>query len=535
MDKKRILAGLTALFMAASFAGCGNTDSGTAAKSGADGKAETETQEVKAALTVDEAAKTIEEKLEKVQNAVNGELEQGSSGTITYTAPSSGEIAEYGLKPMSVSAEAKQKDKISGADYTFGYDGTNLLTVNVVYDNEKETAYLKIPELSDGVLTGTVDEIENWLNSSFTAPVDEMMTVSGDETQTDDTQAAEMVDVDALKDVDFSALSDDLASYVDTVKENAPEAADGEDYTVTSSNVSITLSHKIYTITPEDQQKINNAVKEKGLADETLKNLFSGLGMTDSEYEELWSDDEEGSADQTITVDVYYGEGDKVMGLNVDEGDGKSDKYIIASDESNIIVDVDINEDDHTTANGLVTLKDDILDGTITFEYQFDPTSEGEPETYTLEYKALKVTDDELTGGIDFTASDDSVVSLLFNCVGDKNDVTISGSTMGEDFGTLNVVSQLTDASDVAVPTGDMYDLTNDEEMQKYLETCDIEGLQESVKNAMGDAYTKIFEGEAYTDDYDYEDFDFSDEDFDFSDEDLDLSDLELDLTEENA
>ncbi len=505
------------------------------------------------ALSVDEAAENIEAQIGKAQKIAKGEFDEGYKGTVTYTPPSGGQIGELGLKGITVGAEAKQKDKMSGMDYSVAYDSTNLLTVNVVYDNESETAYVKIPELSDAYLYGTTEEIESWVNDNMGNPMDSLKTANpirgggGDDfndviiedsayTETDPlvvptmSAATPAPDLSALEDVDFSALFDDLATYVDTVKENAPEAKDADDYTVTNGSESITLTTKRYTITNEDAKKVVNAVAEKGKSDTTINDFFSKMGMSSEDIDGFWNsltEEFNSESDETVTLDVYYN-GDEIQGLKATPSDdsGESIYYVMASDKEKLIFDCKVNVDgsDDMTGSGLVTMKDDVMDGSLSVK--------SDEMEFTLTFNQLTATDDTLKGkmSIDGKAEEQTFnVNYEFDCSGNDSSITVSGSVAGEDIGTINVSTQQTDASDISVPTGTGYKLSDEQQLQSYAESCDIEGWMNTVKGALGDElYGQLFGsmagmsgGSTDFDDYNFDDYNFDDEyssDFKFDD-----------------
>lgn len=494
------------------------------------------------ALSVDQAAENIEEQIDKAQKLAKGEFDGGYKGTVTYTPPSDGEIGQMGIKGITMGAEAKQKDKMSGMDYSVAYDSKSLLTVSVVYDNDNETAYVKIPELSDAYLYGTTDEIESWVNSNVGNPLESFTTVNpslGGGGYTDDggdfsfddydygdlddftiedsaykadgalavnavaASSSSTPDLEALENIDFGALFEDLEGYVDTIKENAPEAKDGDDYTVTSGSESITLTTKSYTITADDAKKVAQAVADKGKADTTLKDLFTTMGMTSEDYDSIWSSLTDGldsnvpdDNTDTLTLDVYYN-GDEVQGLKAvpsDNEDNEQIYFVLASDKDKLILDCDTALDGQKiTGSGLVTIADDTLNGSLTLKNDADYDA----FEFTVSFNGLTANDDELTGGLSYggKVGDDAFnLKFDFNCKGDDSDVTVTGDVAGQDIGVLNVTSQKTDASDITVPSGTGYKLTDEQQLQSYTESCDVEGWMNTVKEAVGEElYNEIF------------------------------------------
>lgn len=573
-----VLAGILGVAVVGSGIGyyvVSNNDSAEVSDKEKDGEKKDKKSGNSAVLSVDEVAKNIESQIDRAQKITNGELETGYKGEISYTAPTSGDVASMGIKSVTVGVEAKQKDKMSGMDYTVAYDSKNVLTLDMVVDNESETAYVKIPELSDAYLYGTADEIETFMNESllgsssslYSANPDMSSSFSGDlddyDLDAEDafeasayTDAGAMSvtsaaatntapDLDALGSIDYGALFEDLASYADTVKENAPAAADAEDYTVTSGEESITLTTKRYTVTADDAKKIADAVIAKAKADETLKEFFTSAGATEADYNSMFDSfsTEEITGDDVLTVDVYYN-GEEVQGINMyDAAEQEQNKIymVMASDNEKMIVDGSFTEDgtEEMDASGLITIKDKVMNGSVSF------SAPNENMSYTITYNGLTATDDAVNGSISVAGSaegSDFDMTMTLDCKGEDSDITITGSTAGSDIGTVNMKIQQTDASDISIPTGTGYKFTDEAELQKYTEGCDIEGWMATLKDALGEElYNSLFGASGtgtdmssgmtgYDDDYGYDEDDWSDwQDIDdLEDHDDDHDDLTL-------
>ena len=517
MLKKSVLTPVLSGVLAVSVAGSGFAYYNTYVKDGkgSDKNASDGEKTVKSMLTVDEAAKVLETRIDKAQEVAKGNLDNGAKAVITYSAPQSGSIGELGLKDVTIGVEAKQKDKMSGMDYTFGYDGKNVLTMNMVYDNDSQTAYVKIPELSDAYLVGTAEDMESMSQN--------MSGMGGITSMQPDTSA--------FDDYDFDALIDDLTGYLDTIKENAPEAKDGGKYTVEKDGVKIDLDTKTYHITASDAKKVADAVAAKGKQDATLKDFCEKAGMSTEEYDEMWNiGDIDESDTETVDVDVYYID-DNPVGFDLKSSEGDVIKMVNAADDTHLIVDYDISADSDTfKMNGLVTYDNDTLDGSITASTAASGSSTGD---FTIKFDNVTVSDDTSKGTMSFNGTVDGEAmnfSITFDCTGNNGTVTMTGSAGGEDFGTITIKSEETNASDITIPSGTSYKLNDENDLQKYLEGCDTESFLNSLKDALGEEmYNNLGLGSmsgmngmngasagATYDDYDFGDF-------------SDIDDLEID------
>ncbi|MCD7741226.1 MAG: hypothetical protein LUI06_03370 [Ruminococcus sp.] len=475
-------------------------------------------------ITVDTAAQAIEDQLDKVEKIANGELEEGYKAQLTYSAPDSitNELG-VALSDITIGMEAKQKDKMSGVDITLDYDSQTLLTLNTVYDNDSQTAYIKIPELSDDYLTTTTDS----LSALAQDYVDEM----GVDVESASGDADEMID--SLSQIDMTALLEDIESYEDVVKENIPEATAGDDYTVSSGDASITLTTECYTVTSTDAYNLMAAIAEKGVDDQTLKDAALALGMTEDEYDSMWAtlcDDIDTSDTAALSVDVYY-YGDDFAGFSLSDGE-EAYYAIAASDDTSMIIDMDLSDgSDGFTANGALTLEDGLINGSVDMGVMVSDSdvtsSTGGSTSLTLEFDNLEATEEVLNGKITCSVtSADTTIDMVcsFDNKEDDIDTSLSLSMDGESLGSISLTAQETNASDISVPTGTGYELTDDTALEAYMEGLNLDSWLTNVQTALGDElYTALFgslTGESYSDyDYDYDDYDYS---YDYDDYDYD-------------
>jgi hypothetical protein len=482
-------------------------------------------------LTIDSAADNIEEQLDKVQKIIKGEYEGAYTAELTYS-PSSDISDAVGtdISDISLSIDAKQKDKLTGVDYALNYDSKTLISANLVYDNAGETAYIRFPELSDAYLTGTIDEITQMLEDSGSS----LVGYAGADVSSD-LSDIEDLDLDAIQSVDFDALFDDLDSYGDTIKENAPDPTDGSNKTGSVDGANYEFTTKVYNVTADDAAKICNAIADKGRADSTLKDALINFGMTESDYSEIWneiSDAASDDSDNTVTVEVYY-DGEDVAGWNAYPNDGSGDtiKMISYSSDDQLIVDWDITTggEQQLSATGVVDLVDgDTLNGSINMNLN-DGSSTTAAE---ISYDNLKATEDVVTGTMTVTVnptdSESSVITYNFDCTADKTDVSYNVTSAGTDLGTFRVTAQETAASDITVPTGTTYKLTDDNDLTAYIDTLDASGWTESLQEILGDdLYNMLFGMNTYDDDYSYDDYSYDYDDYDFDDDDYSYFDYD--------
>lgn len=533
MMKKSFLTPVLSGVLALTVVGSGAAYYFEFVKDSGDGKAKTADESSQSgAVTIDEAAKNIEAQLNKAQQLAKGEYNGAYTAQVTYK-PSQSVSDTVGLSTplsdVSVSVEAKQKDKMTSVNYGFNYGANSVISANMVIDNANETAYFQIPEFSDAYLTGNADDlaalVQEYASAAGTGTVfdEDYSSYDFDDYDSDDSYEASSYTADmmaspaaglsdlnvyALSDIDFDALLTDLETYGDTIKENAPEATDGADKTGEIDGKSYTLTTKTYTITKEDGKKIAQAVADKAKADETLKGAMTSAGLSEDDYNSMWdgllTSIDEGD-DSALTFDVYYN-GDEVQGFKAEGGD---DSYQIVnySTDKQMILDWKFTSDgtDEFVAAGAVDIDGDTINGSV----KMTMNDSDETTNVTATYDNLTAGEDSLTGKITINVTDSSDnISMVydFNNSGTNIDTNIALSANDTDLGTIAITAQETDASDITVPSGTMYNISDDDQLDQYVSSMNGDAWLESLKTTLGEElYNLIFNAQiAGTDNSDF-------------------------------
>ncbi len=521
MMKKSFLTPVLSGVLALTVVGSGAAYYFEFVKDSGDGKAKTADESSQSgAVTIDEAAKNIEAQLDKAQQLAKGEYNGAYTAQVIYK-PSQSVSDTVGLSTplsdVSVSVEAKQKDKMTSVNYGFNYGANSVISANMVIDNANETAYFQIPEFSGAYLTGNADDlaalVKEYASAAGTGTVfdDDYSSYDFDDYDSDDSYEASSytadmmaspaaglsdLNVDALSDIDFDALLTDLETYGDTIKENAPEATDGADKTGEIDGKSYTLTTKTYTITKEDGKKIAQAVADKAKADETLKGAMTSAGLSEDDYNSMWdglmTSIDEGD-DSALTFDVYYN-GDEVQGFKAEGGD---DSYQIVnySTDKQMILDWKFTSDgtDEFVAAGAVDIDGDTINGSV----KMTMNDSDETTNVTATYDNLTAGEDSLTGKITINVTDSSDnISMVydFNNSGTNIDTNITLNANDTDLGTIAITAQETDASDITVPSGTMYNISDDDQLDQYVSSMNGDAWLESLKTTLGEElYNLIF------------------------------------------
>lgn len=455
--------------------------------------------------SISAVADNIGDTIDVANKAVKGELDFAYNADVEL---SFGDYllkqADKDIKPVGFSVSTKQKGGKSAADMSIKYDSKNVVTLNTVLDNETQTAYLKVPELSDAYISASPDDMKALIESStglndldFSDTVDLSSSLTA--------MAAPSANLDledvmqALEDVDFGALFEDLQTYVEAASEKLPEGKDNGNVSGDIDGHAYDYTVKTYEITGQTAVDICNVLIDKAKEDATIKDLCKNLGMSDEDFtsgldtlkEQMTSLGEEELAKTLVTYDLYY-DGDNVTGASFSQ-DTTEMKMVMINTDSVAAIDMTASSDGEQafSVKGSAEAKDGKTNGKYVVTVN-DSDSENDANlTYTLE--DIQQQGDLFSGNIimDFEFDNDGekvkpTVKMTSNSTADKLDVSVNVSESGNDYLTVTVKGEATDASDITVPSDNIFSL-NQEGMDSYLETCDTDKFSENLKAALGD------------------------------------------------
>ena len=491
-------------------------------------KTKAETMVVSPKLSV--VAENISNTLSRAQDVANGELDYAYEGNVNISFGTAVTNATgMDLKDINMKVSSKQKGGNEGGDVTVSYDGKDLFTVNEVYNRENsEEMYVKIPELSDAYIKVNRADAENYLKDEMGMDMSQY------------TAAAQDIDFDV------DAFEADLKEYEQLIKDNFPEVKEEGKKEGDIDGVSYSYTSKSYDVTSEDANKIATAVLEKAKTDENFKKLYedgvekslsaayttsAGAGeaptyesMIDDMLESVKADT---ASDDKVALEMYEnGDGD-FMGFTLKpDGEEGELRYIVASSDSAEGMDVyfDSGDGETVTVYGALKSDNDVVNGT----YTMSSTEDGK-EVVKVVYTVtdLQNVGENFSGTIRIDAKTDDEyegaasgwVEIVSASTADDVDVTFDIGVNGESAVTMKVTGSKTEATDVEVPSADatIYNALDEEELNKYLESCDTEGFMNKIKDAMGEEmFNAMFGGaDAYGSGNNVE-YNFDDENDDF-------------------
>lgn len=474
-------------------------------------------------------AENIGNTLDKAQDIISGEVDYAYEGSVSLSfGKAITEDAGVDMKDIGMTVSSQQKGGNESGEIALTYDGKKIVTVDQVYSREdSDTIYVKIPELSDAYVKVKAEDTDEYVEQFIGGNIDEL------------TQAAEEMDFD----FDAEAFEADIKAYEQVIKDNFPAVKEEGTKSGNIDGVSYEYSSKSYDITGADAQNIIVAVLEKVKTDDNIKELYDqGIEEMYSSYSYIGDDeasvptfeetidemidsikeDDLASDDSKVVLEVYEDGNGGFTGftLTPDGEDGEL-RYIVVSDDSAEGIDMYFDAGDGTkmTAYGSMKASDDAVNGS----YTISTTDEGE-ETMKMVYTVtdMKTVGDNFAGSIklDISVNDDGESTSMWyeivsNSTADDVDVAFDLGLDGESAMTLTVKASKTEASDVELPGDDavIYDALDEEQLNQYLESCDVEGFQEKLKESLGEElYDELFSTPSYGG-YDYDwDYDWDDD-----------------------
>ena len=495
-------------------------------------KTKAETMVVSPKLSV--VAENISNTLSRAQDVANGELDYAYEGNVNISFGTAVTNATgMDLKDINMKVSSKQKGGNEGGDITMSYDGKDLFTVNEVVsrDNGDDVIYARVPELSDAYLKASKADAEQYMKDQVGYDIKEY--------------------TDSLNDIEFDAdtFEAEMKKYQQVVRDNFPEVKEEGKKTGDIDGISYEYTSKSYDVTSADAQKIADAVLDTAKTDENIKKIYDDgvnkmmeiqnntmYGESDTEtpsYEEMIDKMKEetkesiGDDDKTVHLETYENADGDFMGFKLTpDGEEGEMRYVIVSQDDAEGMDVffDGGDGNIMTAYGSMKSTDDTVNGTYTITAKED---EKETVKVVLTVTDVKAAGKNFSGTIRFDGKFDEgneAVSGWYEIASasteDDVDLTFDFGLNGENAFTMKVTSNKTEASDIELPGADakVYNALDENELNEYLEGCDLDGFQQKVKDAVGEElYDQMFAGSSYDD---YPEFDPDDvveeEDFDW-------------------
>ena len=378
--------------------------------------------------------------------------------------------------------------------------GQDILTTNVVFDLEDETAYIKIKELTDKVL---------------------FFNVSGIRADLEEFAGAQQVIKDALPDA--STVEKLLEKYV-KLAINEIKDVDVSSETVDVGDISEKLTTVEYNIDNDTVIRMIESIVKKAKSDKDIKKILNNfqsacedadIDIDDDIYDEYLEgleqiedniDDIDPLGDNTITIIDYVNGSHEIVGRKLDLG-RKQYEYVTVMDGKNF--ETEVNLDDQVVINGSGTKKSGKKTGS--YKLYVEGNFIGTLEVEDFMSKAFKK--GEIKGTIRLIPSSDIIKQIsreagsIMSTVGDialeldlditktSGSIAIKPLINGKKMLTLSVSISRSSSDGVSIPAGDKIDLENEDDLEELAESINFDKVIKNLrKTSIPDEYIDAIE-----------------------------------------
>ncbi len=459
------------------------------------------------------AIKSVGNTASTVKDMAMGETDKAYSGEIRLELGKSlaASMGVDKIEELVLSSDTKAKNGNFSTTLTFTYGDDDVISGEVIREGETGRIYMGIPKLSDGYLYADSDYIETMMKSATDNMGVQVMP------STIDTES-----VEALDDVDFDAMIED---YAKTVKDNLPEGTEAGKTEGEIGGVSYTLDVKKMAVSGQDALNVITAVTQKLKSDETVAKILDEMGDPEAKqdfYDELDGMSEGISGEdlaETAEFDIYYQDG-SFAGFSFANPDDASQKLeiILYVEETACCGKLALTgTDDDVSMTGSAKLDNNATSVSIDFA-----ASDVSMKFAIDDFKIVDEESGAFTGSVDFSvdSGDDGSVSVNMESksTAKKLDLSASVKVNGEKLVDVAVTGSETKASDVKIPDGKLYDVSDEAQLEAYGSTIDVEKFQNDLRKALGDdVYGMMFGGSSLDDEFTAPEYDY-DDDFNYFD-----------------
>ena len=483
-------------------------------------------------------AATTTEAVENAEKALKGELDfsYDAKAAITFGEGFKKLSGKSDMGSIAVTANANQNGNKASADLAMLYNDNDLVSLYAVIDRDSGNAYVQVPQLSDAYMSVNYEEFISQAQSQLTQSFD----------------FSQLEQLAGSFQFDPAAMTESLSGYAQAIADNFPEGKDGDDVSGDISGYEYSYTTKTYTLTGNDLYNILKAVLEQAKNDQNLSDLYdqisttaasqgTNLGISYSDFiDKLMAEygDSVKDAGELFSFDVYFNQ-DIPAGFKIDqEGFVMDCKTVLTGTVTAVDFNLAYAENGSLTIVGAAEEEDGVTNGSFELKSDIDDDA--------IEGK-LTLTNVGPNGGsirIDGSADNDGTpvsgwLEIITSVSEDEMNLTVDTGYNGENFVTVSFEGKKTDVKEVTVPTGKIYDITDEASRNEFLDTVDTDKFLENIKSVLGeDLYNEFFNGRSGSyiiedDDYDYDyddDYDYDyDDDYDYGyDLNYDLDDFDL-------
>lgn len=430
---------------------------------------------------------------ETITSALSGETDTAYSAELTVDfGKALTKDAGMDLDTITISSDSKIKNGNAQTVIKGKYGKDTLATADIVRDKETGNIYIGIPELSPAYMMVTGDFVEQQANGLLdqiegSVDISTDLTVGGEQLMsTDNLPEISEEDLDKMFDTYYNIV---IGSFSEPVA-NGTVSGDIDD-------VEYKFDKKTLTVTNQEIADMLNKLAETAKNDEIILDLIEQYGAAEG----VTVEDFQASIDQALgemqnaevqdasaDIDLYY-QDDEISGFAMTMDGMKVEMFCYMTD-SELCAAVNMTNSAEEAQDMKMTLSAE-TDG-----YMTDLTAKldmGEEGYMTFEVEDFKVVDEEtgaFKGTMRYSMKADEMsasVEFVSKSTAKKTDFEITMDVDGENMMTVTFVGEETKATDVTIPSGQVYDISDEAQMEAYGATVDAEGFTKRLQEILGD------------------------------------------------
>ena len=421
---------------------------------------------------------------------------------------------------------------------------SEICTLEYYMDPDTQNIYMRIPELSDKYFKTNLAEAADQQAASIESDIEELAPGDTDVNIPTDHFATAYSDsinlsVSMMSDLaatlpEASVVETLLNKYGSMLFDNITEGESSQE-TLTTGEISQDCTVYEAQVSAEDAVKTATAILEEAKSDSDIENILNTwtdkLSSNEDLYENFTKAVEDGldslkdadtsnSDDSHLNTRIWVDETDRIAGREIEfqEGDEITPvlNWQMTKDGSDFGYLLSIETDDSGTLSlsGSGQINDGKLNGTYEIsqndtavaiievkDYDTESAKEGYLNgNYTITFPA----DSSEDGDSSLSMFENFALVLDLNSAKDSGSVALSVESAGSTLGSFTITSGAGESVDIPDLTalGDVYDITNDDDMNSYAATLDFTTLMGNLSKAgvPDEVITYVLSGGSATD-----------------------------------
>lgn len=486
------------------------------------------------------ALNTVGNSAENIYDMITGQTDKAYSGQVKLSLgkPLAKELGIDDIKDITFTSDVKAKNGNIETIFGLTYGKKEVISADMIRDNETGNVYVGIEQLSPGYLMMSGETLDAY----FSEMTEDMFDVSLNLTGHEGSVTEENFEFPEMSDEEIEEW---LKPYEQAIKDNIPEGKDKDKVSGEIDGVKYTLDVKSYTISERDVMNIMKPVVEQLKKDENILSLIDQYGATEGitkqdfidEIDDLLDEldvDVDADLDNSLNIDIYYQDGN-IAGIsykNIEDDDwahrtnGVDIFWYITDTEMcakyEVTNKVNYKDDPEGAYDGsmVASFSAKIDNGATDVSLKLD--ADGAQMSFVIDdFQIVDEDSGAFTGTVTFSYSEDDhnlTATMESKSSSSKLDLSADLKIDGEKYLSVSVTGKETKASDVKIPSKNIYDVNDEAQLEAYGATVDTEKFMEDIKNALGEElYNALFigRGTGYYDDWDYDYDDWAYDDYD--------------------